>query len=399
MIITRAYKTKLHPTLAQSEYFSGCAGAARFVYNWALADRISGYQAPYEIVVTVVPLSENDDAPILQRTYSAGSSVNHYEQKRRFNALKGVEFPWILEYPYVVTESAFANLDTAYKNFFRRVRSGEASGFPKFKNRDSRKSFTLRGSIKVESDKISLPKIGWVELAEIGYLPTNPHKILSVTISKRADDWYISLQVEMDVESPERPEGEPIGVDFGYGVLAVTSDGTRYENPKVLDKHEKKLAKLQKRLAKQMKGGKNREKTKQKISKLHVKITDTRSHYQHNASKAIVDEGHAIIAVQKLAVKEMMQDKSPTNRYAKRSKKLADASLFELRRQIEYKQVWRGGEILTGEKSDASNKRCSVCGHINDFVGLQEEFTCESCGTIHDRRLNGAKNALHFVGL
>lgn len=376
MIIVKAYKTKLRPTPEQVSIFAECGNVARYVYNWALADRKNAYEQRSEL-------------------------VNHYEQKRRFNAIKTEACPWVTAVPYVVTESAFANLDVAYRNFFRRVRTGgEKPGFPRFKRKDEPRRFTLRGSITVESDRVKLPKIGWITLAEVDYLPVNPHKLLSATVSERGKDWYISIQVEMDVEVPERPEGDPIGVDFGYGYLATTSDGKKFENPAILEKNKKKLTKLQRKLARQKKGSKNREKTKQKIATLHAKIADTRAHHVHNTSREIVDNKAAILAVQKLAVSDMMQDKSRESKYAKRAKKLADAATAELRRQIEYKQTWAGGEIRVGETSDASNRRCSSCGHINDSVPINKEsFVCSECGTLQDRRINGAKNALHYAGL
>lgn len=374
-LVIRSYKTKLRPTSDQAIMFGKCGDVARFVYNWALADRRDAWEQRAE-------------------------RVTFEEQKRRFNSIKWEQYPWVVDVPYVVVESAFMHLDAAYVNFFRRVGCSGDPGYPEFKRMDAPKRFKFRGAFRVERDRIKLPVIGWVDLAEPDYIPKSPHKIVDVTVSQRANEWFVSVCVQEVRMSPERPEGDPIGVDFGYGVLAVTSEGNRYDNPAVFEKNESKLAKLQRKLSRQKKGSKNREKTKSKIAKLHAKIADTRAHHAHNVSRSIVDGGHSTIAVQKLAVSEMMQDDSPSNRYAERAKRLADAATAELRRQIEYKQQWSGGVVLTGETDHATNRRCSACGHVNESAPISnEEFTCESCMTVHDRRVNGAKNALHFAGL
>ena len=141
MRIIRGYKTVLDPSNEQRSWFMRCAGTARFVYNWALDDRIARFKA--------------------------GEKTNLYEQKRRFNALKGVQFPWIYDVPYALTDAAFVNLDRAYQNFFRRNKQGAGKkGFPRFKSRRRGiGSFTLRGSIHIESGRIKLPRVGWVRLA------------------------------------------------------------------------------------------------------------------------------------------------------------------------------------------------------------------------------------------
>ena len=110
MKIYRAYKTELDPNNVQKSTFVQYCGTARFVYNWALTDRIERYKQ--------------------------GEKTNLYEQKRRFNALKKTEYPWLGGIAYQVTENAFHNLDTAYQNFFRRVKQGkEKAGFPHFRDR------------------------------------------------------------------------------------------------------------------------------------------------------------------------------------------------------------------------------------------------------------------------
>lgn len=368
MKILRAYKVELDPNNKQHTAFMQHSGVGRFVYNWALSDRIERY--------------ENDNP------------TNLYEQKRRFNALKHGQFPWIRETAYCVTEQAFRNLDTAYKNFFRRVkRGGKEKGFPKFKSRKRGVgSFTMRGSIHIENGRIKLPRIGWVRLKERGYLPTNRVKILSVNISERAGRWFASAQVEMDMPDPEPGQGDPLGVDFGLKTLAVCSDGTTFENPKALVKAERRLKRLQRELARRKKGGKNRAKTKREIAKCHAKIANIRKHALHDISYHVTAKTKpSTVVVEDLNVKGMMANHCL-------AKAISDASFGELRRQIEYKGQWYGIDVVTAGRFYPSSKTCSGCGSVKPLLKLSERtFVCEKCGMVIDRDLNAALNLASLV--
>jgi len=363
MQINRAYKTKLRPTVEQRRYFAGCAGAARYVFNWALADR--------------------------KATFDAGGKPNKFEQKKRFNSIKDELCPWIREYPYKLAEEEFDHVDVAYKNFFRRINAGKTgkdAGFPKFKSKHrDKQSFTLRDSICIENGRIRLPRIGWVNLAENGYLPTDEVKINFVTISERAGEWFVSAQVEESIDVPETTN-ETIGVDVGIKSSAVLSDGRSFDAPKTLYKYEKKLARLQRELSRRKKGSSNRAKTKAKIAKLYQKITNIRTHHLHNVSKATVDNQPSAIAIEDLNIKGMMKN-------GRLSKALADASMGELHRQIEYKAGWNGAEIVKVDRFYPSSKTCSGCGCIkNDLTLGDRTYKCPHCGLEIDRDLNAALN-------
>jgi putative transposase len=359
----RAYKTELKVNDHERTLLTRYAGAARYVFNWALADRIA--------------------------TFEAGGKPNKFEQKRRFNALKHELCPWLGEIAYVVTESAFDNLDQAYQNFFRRVKSGaETAGFPRFKSRKRGiGGFTLRGSIHVFGDTIQLPRIGRLRLAERNYLPTGDVKILSVNISEHAGHWLISLQVEEEVAEPVAATGPAIGVDLGVKSLAVCSDGATFDNPRTLRKYERKLARLQRELSRRQKGSHNREKTKQKIARLHYKIANTRRHTLHEISSHVtVKSKPCAVVIEDLNIKGMVKNRSL-------SKAISDASFAELRRQIEYKSSWHGVRVVIADRWYPSSKTCSACGNVKPVLSLSERtYVCEVCGVVIDRDQNAALN-------
>jgi len=338
-----------------------------------------------------------------------------YEQKRRFNALKDEQFPWIREVPYVVEESAFANYDTAYRNFFRKYKAGDIDGLRKkkyaqllqrgwsiedakmksmeagFPNRKSKKyglgNFTLRACIHVQNSTIKLPRLGVIRLKEDKYLPTSDAKILSVTISERARHWFVSLQVdEQDKPIPQSGSGV-IGVDVGIKTLATCSDRTIFENPKSLSRYEKQLVHIQRELSRREKGSKNRAKTKQKIAKLHYRIANTRRYSLHQVSNYLtVKTKPETIVLEDLNVVGMLK-----NKYL--SKSIMDASFAELRRQLEYKCSWYGVNLVVADRFYPSSKTCSLCGAKKPLLKLSERtFVCESCGAVIDRDFNAALN-------
>lgn len=364
--IQRAYKTKLRPTPRQDAYFRACAGVARFVYNWALADR--------------------------KERYEQGLSTNKFEQKKRFNALKKEQYPWLVEYPYIIVERAFDDLDAAYKNFFQRVKQGkEKAGFPKFKSRDrTTPSFCLGvNGVRFENGRVKLPRIGWVTLAEKDYIPTEGTKLNRVTISERAGAWYISAQMEVPAPEPTELNGS-VGVDLGVKSLATTSDGASFDNPRTLANYERKLARLQRELHRRKKGSSNRAKTKEKIAALHRKISDVRRHTLHNISAHVVSLKPQRVVVEDLNVKGMMQNR-------KLAKAIADSSMGELSRQLEYKAGWLGAEVVHADRWYPSSKTCSGCGHVKPELSLSERtYVCDNCGMVMDRDLNAAKNLANY---
>jgi len=367
MKIIKGYKTELDPNNKQRTAFLRHAGAARFIYNWALADRIERHER--------------------------GEKTNMYEQKKRFNALKHEQFPWLHQVAYAVVENAFRNLDTAYTNFFRRIKNGDAKkGFPKFKSRKNGiGSFTLRGCIHSVSGGIKLPRIGWVRLKEHDYIPADGIKILSVNISEKARRWYASVQCEQDI-ADVTATGPVIGVDLGIKSLAICSNGRVFENPKALQYYEKKLRRLQRQLSRRQKGGKNYAKTKQAIAKLHVKIANIRRDAIHKVTHYLTATTKpSVVVIEDLNVSGMLKNHSL-------AKAIADASFAEFRRQLEYKAHWYGVDLLIADRFYPSSKTCSECGNVKPLLRLSERtFVCEKCGVVIDRDFNASVNLANLA--
>jgi len=374
MKIVRGYKTELDLNDRQRTACAKHAGAARYAYNWGLRRKIDAYEA-------------------------TGKSPTAIDLHRELNALKKTELAWMYEVSKCAPQEALRNLDQAFAHFFRRVRlkqQGELNepvGFPRFKSRKAGLgSFRLTGSIHVFEDSIQLPRLGLLRLKERGYLPVSDVKILSATVSERANRWFVSIQVEEEIADPTPGRGEPIGIDLGVKKLAVRSDGISYENPKALDRAQKRLRRLQRKLARQQKGSHNYEKTRRQIARLHYRIASIRRDTLHKATSGIVaktkpdTERPRTVVLEHLNVSGMLQNHCL-------ARAIADVGMYEFGRQVRYKAAWSGSEMMQADRWYPSSKRCSGCGEVKDELDLSaREYGCDCCGLVIDRDLNAARN-------
>ena len=338
-------------------------GCARWAFNWALAKKKEAFDKKERI-------------------------PNYYELHRELISLKHSEIPWMYNSSKCAPQNALRDCDRAFQNFFTRCKKKVKGkkGFPKFKSKKNEKhSFKLDGSILVESGYIKLPRIGKLKLAEKDYIPTDC-KILSATVSKRADKWFISVQVETTDITPIKPINEVIGIDLGIKTLATCSNGETFSNPKALKNNLKRLKRKQRQLSrKKKKGSKNREKAKQKLAKLHYHISNIRKDCLHKITTKIINENQVII-LEDLKVKNMMKNH-------KLAQAISDVGLFEFRRQIEYKAKWNGRTVIFANTFFPSSKICSCCGWKNSDLKLTDRiFECKVCDTKIDRDLNASLN-------
>lgn len=371
MKMYRAYKTEFNLNNKQRSLMEQCAGLARFTYNWALDKRIKEYESTKKFLTA-------------------------YDLQKKLNSLKKTEFQWMYDYSKSIPQSETVNVERAFQNFFRRVKQKKGKvGFPKFKSKHKDlQSFRVEGIIHVESNKIKLPRIGWLKLHESNYLPTKNVKILSATVSKKAGRWFVSVQVEIEKPETVNKNTEIIGIDLGIKTLAVTSDGTTYENPKALKSNLVKLKKIQRKYSRQCrinpKGSSNQNKTKKKLQLLHFRISNIRKDSLHKITSDIVKTKQAkLIVIEDLNVSGMMKNR-------KLSRAISDCGLFEFRRQLEYKCSWENIQLITADRFFPSSKTCSCCGQVKDELPLSERTYHCDCGLVIDRDLNAAINLRNY---
>ena len=361
MRIQRSFKTELCPNNKQRTLLLKGAGVARFVWNWALSRRKQEYA-------------------------ESGKSSGAYKQSKQLNAIKRTDFPWMYEVSKCACNETLRDLDKAYRNFWRGLKTGNHVGLPKFKRkRNGIGSFRVQFPIHVFESEIQLPKLGRIRLKERNYIPTEGIKILSATCSERAGRWFVSVNCEVEIPDPVKPVNPIIGIDLGIKTLATVSDGRKFENPRSLQGALKHLCRLQRELSRRTNGSNNREKTRKKLARLHYRISCIRKNALHQATSAVVKTKPSAIVLEDLSVKGMLKAR-------RLARAISDVGMYEFRRQITYKSAWNGIQVIIAPRYYPSSKKCSVCGQINhNLILADREWTCE-CGAQLDRDLNAALN-------
>jgi len=336
------------------------AGCARVAFNWALDE--------------------------WQAQYSVGGKPNEIALRRLLNSLKHEEFPWMAESSKGVPQQAIKNLGTAFTNFFKK-----RARYPRYRKKGLHDSFRADcgpKTFKVAGNSIHLPRLGWLRMHE----PLRLHgKLLSATVSRRAQRWYVSIQVEVQEAPFVRKNHGTVGVDLGVKTLATLSTGEHIEGPKPLKAARKRLRLLSKSVSRKKKGSKNREKAKAKVAKQHARVHFVRQDFLHKLTTSLV-ERFDVIVIENLNTRGMMKNH-------KLARAISDMGWFEFRRPLEYKALWYGAQIVVADRWFASSKTCSACGTVLKELALSvRSWTCSDCGAIHDRDVNAAINLKNLAG-
>lgn len=347
------------------------AGACRFVFNRALARQ-----------------NENHEAGNKYIPY--GKMASWLVEWKN-----ATETQWLKDAQSQPLQQSLKDLERAYKNFFRK-----RAAFPRFKKRGQNDAFRYPQGVKLdqENSRIFLPKLGWMRYRNSRQVTG---VVKNVTVSQSCGKWYISIQTESEVSTPVHPSASMVGLDAGVAKLATLSDGTVFEPVNSFQKNQKTLARLQRQLSRKVKFSNNWQKQKRKIQRLHSRIANIRRDYLHKVTTT-VSKNHAMIVIEDLKVSNMSKSAAGTvsqpgrNVRAKSglNRSILDQGWYEMRRQLAYKQLWRGGQVLAVPPAYTS-QRCACCGHTAKENRLsQSKFRCQVCGYTANADVNGARNIL-----
>lgn len=350
------------PTVAQANALARACGVARFTYNWGLAE--------------------------WKRQHEAGGKPTANQLKKQFNAIKGTEFPWVYESPRDANSQPFADLGVAFQNFFascKGQRKGKKVGYPSSRKRGRDDAFYVANDkFHFAEDRVVLPVIGPVKIHERLRLEG---RILSGRVRRRADRWFLAVQVDVgEIHRPVPEERRPIvGVDLGIKTAVVTSSGQAHKAPRPLRKALKHLRRSNRRLHRRTKGGQNRRKARQSVARLHLRIANVRKDFWHKVTTDLCRENQAVV-IEDLSMAFVVQ-----NRHL--SLAASDCALGMFRPIMDYKGPLHDCVIIVADRRFQSTKRCSGCGHVKAEMALSERvYRCEVCGLVLDRDVNAALN-------
>ena len=371
--IYKAYKFRMYPSDEQRILLNQFLGCSRFIYNHYLDYKDKIYQ------------EEN-------------RNVSLSDLKKDLINLQ-VEYPWLKEMDSCILRTSLDNLDDAYNRYFKGQNS-----FPRFKsknNHDTYKTLCNRSTYKgktyesikidIENKVLTLPKIKEIKVKGYRNLKEFKGKILSATVEKVANKYYVSLCCEEEIMVPDFYPERIVGIDIGVKNIVVTSDGEKYDNLiKRQERLEKRVRGLKTALSRKEKGSNNYKKQLIKIQRVYEKLRNIRKYTIHSITKKIVTEND-IIAVESLQTKKMIEEGT-----RKLSFGISNSSFSEIIRQLTYKSNWSNKRLIKIDKYYPSSQLCCHCKTKNSEVKdlNVRSFVCKNCGCLNDRDINASINIL-----
>jgi putative transposase len=321
------------------------------------------------------------------RWHAGHKGMSYAETDRALTAMKkDPELAWLNEVSSVPLQQALRHQHAAFRAFFAK-----RACYPRFKSRRGRqRAHYTRSAFSMRRGVLQLARTpgplsfvwSWPDVDLAALDPT------MVAVCREPDGrWYVTLAVDAAAPVPLPGTGRAVGVDLGVTSFAVTSDGQRIANPRLLERKARSLARYQRRLARCRKGSANRAKAAARVAAAHRKVRDARRDFLHRVTTGLVRE-YDMIVIEDLNVAGMLRN----HRLARA---ISDCGWSEFRRQLAYKCEHGGRQLVVTGRWYPSSKTCSACGHVLAGLSLSaRHWTCPCCGARHDRDLNAAKNIL-----
>ena len=361
MIMPKLFRYRLKPTKSQVAILNSQLDLCRWTYNETLALRKNAW--------------ENEDR-----------SISYFESKRMLPIWKESK-PELSEVYSQVLQEAVQRVDLAFKSFFRRVKSGEEPGYPRFKGINWYDSLTYpQSGFALKDNVLHLSKIGdikiWLHRPVMG---TIKRLTLRRSTTKK---WYVSFFVE-DAPKDAVPDSEKaVGIDVGISNFAVLSDGTFIENQRYMAACEARLSKEQSKKDKLPHGSPERRKAANKVSHIYERLGNLRDNFAHQLSHRIVND-YGIICLEDIDIKSLIEKKPYM------AKSVLDASWNRFRTYVMYKAESAGRKVVLVNPAYTS-QMCSGCGSIVKKGLSKRVHDCPRCGLVMDRDLNASKNILRL---
>jgi len=383
MPVRQAYRFALDPSPAQERALRSHAGAARFAWNWGLARCKERYEAE-------------------GRWYSAVDLHKGWNEAKKADPA----LAWWGQNSKCAYQEAYRDLDRALRDFIASKngqRKGRRLGFPKVKKRGKCKdSFRFgAGVMRCSGTTVTLPRLGTIRAHEstrklARRLENGTARILSATVSRTAQRWFVSFTVEVERATPAahpRP-GSVIGIDLGVKALLTGVDDAgsiiTAAGPKALRASLRRLRRASRAHSRKARGSANRRKSAGRLARIHARVANVRADALHKATSDLAARYETVVA-EDLNVAGMTRNR-------RLARAVADQGFGQARRMLGYKTTWNGGRLILAGRFYPSSKTCSACGAVKAKLPLHVRvFTCEVCGLVIDRDVNAARNLLSLA--
>ena len=352
----KAFLYRLYVNETQSDKLDNLLRLARQLYNAALQQRSDAWNYHHK-------------------------SLNYYDQANQLKEVRN-EIPKFAQLNFSATQDMLRRLDKSFKAFFRRVKSGEVAGFPRFKGRDRFDSITFPtygDGIKIKGNRLYVQNVGLLKI--------KMHRVLegeinTLTIKRECGKWNVVFSDTVEIE-PLPVSDRTVGIDVGLESFAVTSDGECIENPRYLREAETVLRVSQRSVSRKKKGSSNRRKAVKLLAKNHIKVKRQRADFNHKVADNLV-KNYGRIAVEDLRIKNMVR-----NHHLARS--ISDAGWGQFVSILSYKAEYAGREFVQVHPNGTS-QICSGCGATVSKSLSTRVHNCPACGLSLNRDFNAALN-------
>jgi putative transposase len=313
-------------------------------------------------------------------------SVRLYDQQATLPALKA-ERPRLSVVQSQVLQNVAVRIDLAFQAFFRRVRTGNMAGYPRFRGQGRYASLTypqvpVGCKLDTEAWRLRLHGVGEVKILLHRPLEGMPK---TATISRSSTGkWYACFSSDCAEPSPLPETGQRVGIDVGLKTFATLSTGDEISNPRFFRREEKALAKVQRAHSKMEKGTLERARHRRALARVHERTRWRRGDFTHQHSRSIVNQ-FDLIAVEDLSVNRMMHNRCL-------AKSIHDAAWSQFTDLLS-KAAWAGRRYVAVNPAHTSQD-CSSCGHRQPLSLSDRNYTCLCCGVVLDRDLNASRNIL-----
>ena len=372
----KSFKFRLYPNKEQEQKMFFTLDRCRELYNAALSERRDSYKY-------------------------TGKGVTYYDQKKDLPEIKEIREEYNNIHSQVL-QDVMLRLDKGMKSFFRRVKKGEAPGYPRFQGRNRYDSFTYpQGGYTLSEKHVSLSKIGKVKVTL--HRPIEG-TIKTATVKREVDQWYIVFSCDVEQPDPLPEVQSEIGLDVGVTHFAALSDGTFIDSPRFFRKAQADLKRKQRHLSRCKRGSHRRDTAHKQVAKAHRKVKNQRRDFHFKEAKTLVEQ-HQVIVFEELQLTNLTKHAKPkqdevTGEYLPNgasaksglTKSIFDAGLGQFVQIVTFKAANAGRQVYTIDPKFTSQV-CSACGVKGPHKDLSERVhTCSACGIVLDRDTNAAIN-------